>query len=198
MEDKDLIEQELTDSVRTIIKTSKLLSGSISQAAKLIIKAYRKNRKVVLIGNGGSAADAQHIAAELVGRFNKERKSLDCVALTTNSSIITAIANDYNYEEIFSRQLDAIGKEGDILIAISTSGNSRNILKAVRLAHLRKIKVIGLTGKNGGKLKSLSDLPLVIPSHNTQRIQELHIAIGHIICNIVERELFQDEKSKKI
>lgn len=197
MKDKELVEKELKQSALTKIKTAKLLSSSISQVIKVIIDAYRNNLKVILIGNGGSAADAQHIAAELVGRFNKEGKTLEAVALTTNTSMITAIANDYNYDTIFSRQLEAAGKEGDILIAISTSGNSGNILKAAKVARFRKIKVIGLIGKGGGKLKRLCDFPLVVPSYNTQRVQEVHITIGHIICNIVERELSKDEKTKK-
>ena len=194
---RDLIRNQLRESAEVKIKTAELLSPAIARAAHMVIEAYRKGGKLLLIGNGGSAADAQHIAAELVGHLDHTRlvrRALPALALTTNSSILTAIGNDHGYDSVFARKVEAFADNGsDILMAITTSGNSPNILKAVEAAKAKGISVIGLTGKGGGKLKDMVDLALIVPSHNTQRIQETHIVIGHIICDLVERALFQDE-----
>jgi D-sedoheptulose 7-phosphate isomerase len=162
----------------------------IEIASKKIIEAYLKEKKILLFGNGGSAADAQHIAGELIGRFKLERKSLPAIALTTDTSILTAIGNDYGYEDVFSRQVEGLVLEGDVVIGISTSGNSPNVLKAIKKAKELKAYTIGLTGKDGGRLKDIVDLCIIVPSSNTPRIQESHITIGHIICNLVEKNLF--------
>lgn len=160
----------------------------ISQA---IIKAYKSNKKVILFGNGGSAADAQHLVGELVNKFYFDRKSLPAIALTVNTSILTAIGNDYSFDQIFSKQLEGIGDEGDIAIGISTSGNSRNVIEGIKKAKEIKLFTIGFTGKSGGKLSEIVDICTNVPSNDTPRIQEAHIMIGHIICEMVERELFK-------
>lgn len=187
---RNLVIEQLKDSARVKVLTAEKLADSIVGAAVLIIRSYLRGGKVLLIGNGGSAADAQHIAGELVGRFKKERKALPALALTTNTTILTALGNDYSYDAIFARQVEAYGRSNDVLIAITTSGTSPNILKAVQSAKIRGIKVIGLTGKGGGSLKDMCDICLIVPSDDTQRIQEAHITIGHILCDLVERELF--------
>lgn len=168
------------------------LADIIAQAAQRIINAYQAGGKLLLIGNGGSAADAQHIATELVGRFKLERAGLPAIALTTDTSILTALANDYGYDTVFSRQVEALADDKDILMAISTSGTSPNILKAVATAHAKGVFVIGLTGKSGGNLKDVADLTIMVPSSDTMRIQEAHITIGHIICQLVESGLFHE------
>lgn len=190
IEMKKIAISELDENVNTIKNISKNLSDTIIRTSEMIIDTYESGGKVILIGNGGSAADAQHIAAEFVGRFRLERRSLPAIALTTNTSILTALANDYGYENVFSRQLDSLANDKDVLIAITTSGNSSNILKAVEEVKLRNIKVIGMTGRTGGKLKNMVDILINIPSDNTPRIQEAHITIGHIICHLVEKNLF--------
>jgi D-sedoheptulose 7-phosphate isomerase len=141
------------------------------------------------MGNGGSAADCQHLAAEFVGRFKLERKGYPAIALTTDTSILTAVGNDYSFDSIFSRQIEALGKEGDLVVGISTSGNSKNIIRGVEKAKELGLYTVGLLGKDGGALKDLVDLPLVVPIDNTARIQECHILIGHIVCEIVEERL---------
>jgi len=182
--------KELKESADIKRMIAQNLSDVIANAAKIVIDAYKGGGKVLLIGNGGSAADAQHIAGELVGRFKLERIGLPAIALSTNTSILTALSNDYEYDTVFSRQLEALANDNDVLIAITTSGTSPNILKAVKVARSKSVKVIGLTGRNGGKLKDMADLTIIVPSNNTPRIQEAHITIGHIICDLVERELF--------
>jgi len=184
---REIVIKELEESASIKRAMAEGLANTIADAARMVLKAYRGGGKVLLVGNGGSAADAQHIACELVGRFKMERKGLPAVALTTNTSILTALANDYGYDAIFSRQLEALADARDVLIAITTSGTSPNILKAVEAARSKGTKVIGLTGETGGKLKELADLTIMIPSGNTQRIQEAHITIGHIICCLVEK-----------
>ena len=161
----------------------------IRAISELIINAYRNGGKVVLFGNGGSAADAQHIAAELVGQFLIKRQSFPAIALNTNTSILTAIANDYGYDSIFTRQVEALVDSGDVVIGISTSGNSPNVVNAIELAKTKGAKTVVLTGGSGGKLAEAADLTLTVPSDSTPRIQEAHITIGHIICEIVEEEL---------
>lgn len=168
------------------------LPDKIITVVNVILDCYKSKGKVLLIGNGGSAADAQHIAAEFVGRFKLERNGLPAIALTTDTSILTAISNDYGYDMVFSRQLEALSNEGDVLVAITTSGTSPNILKAIEVAKSKNVKVIGLTGGNGGELKDRADITIIVPSNNTPRIQEAHITIGHIICSMVEKEMFSE------
>ena len=155
-----------------------------------IVKSLGKGGKVFFFGNGGSAADAQHLAAEFTGRFLKERRALPALALSVNSSSLTAIGNDYGFEIVFARQLEALGKEGDVAIGISTSGNSPNVIRALETAHSKSIYSVALTGKSGGTLKSIADCTICIPSEETPRIQECHILTGHLICEIVDEVLF--------
>lgn len=176
-------------NVKEEILSSDLLVQSIKEGAEIIIRAYKNGNKIITAGNGGSAADAQHIAAELVSKFLKDRPALNALALTTNTSILTAIGNDYSHEYIFARQIQAYGREGDVYIPISTSGNSKNIIKSIEEAKMLGLKVVGLTGKNPCLMDNLCDLIIKIPSDNTPIIQEAHITIGHILCAIVEREL---------
>ena len=163
---------------------------AIGNAAEMMIKALKSGGKVMIFGNGGSAADSQHMAAELVGRFMKERRGLPAIALTTNTSILTAIANDYSYDEVFSRQLDAIGAGDDVAIGISTSGNAANVIKAVELANRKGIGTIALTGRDGGGLAKTAKISIIVPSKSTPRIQEAHVAVAHILCQMVEEALF--------
>ncbi len=164
-------------------------SKNIAKAANAIINCLKRKGKVILFGNGGSAADSQHIAAELVGRFKKERSALCAISLTTNTSILTAIGNDYGYERVFSRQIEAIGKRGDVVFCLSTSGNSKNVIVGIKKAKQLGLKTICLVGGTGGKLKSLANIAIVVPSKSTPRIQEVHITIGHIICELTENAL---------
>jgi len=183
--------KEIKESIRVKRIILESLVPQIKELAEAVIEAYRAKKKVILFGNGGSAADAQHIACELVGRFEKERTALPAIALSTNTSTLTAIGNDYGYEAIFARQVEAFVKEGDIVIGISTSGDANNVLEGLKVAKEKGAKTVGLSGKSGGRLKDLVDLCLIVPSNITPRIQEAHITIGHIICGIVERELFR-------
>lgn len=187
MEEK--VKAQLEESAQVKLK---LDVRQIVTAAQIIIEAYRKDGKVLLMGNGGSAADAQHLAAELVSRFKKERKALAAIALTTDTSILTAIGNDYGFDYVFSRQIEALAQPDDVVIGISTSGNSPNVLLAMEKAMEIGAKTIGLSGKDGGKLVAVSSLCIVAPSNDTPRIQEAHITIGHIICDLVEKTLFRD------
>lgn len=189
---KNVVIQQLHESAAVKIKIAEELSDKIVEAAGVILSAFRNGKKVLLAGNGGSAADAQHIAAEFVGRFKAERKALPALALTTNTSILTAIGNDYHYDHIFERQVQAFAASGDVFIAISTSGESPNIVRAAEYARKTGVTVVGLTGKGGGVLARISDIALVVPSQDTQRIQEAHITIGHIICGLVEQRLFSN------
>lgn len=183
------------DVKERILNDAKLLL-KINEAAELIVKTYKQGGRVFFCGNGGSAADAQHLAAELSGRFYFDRPPLAAEALHVNTSYITAVANDYAYDVIFSREVDAFCKEGDVLVGISTSGNSANVLKAFETAKDKGVLTIAMTGESGGKMASISDILINIPSNDTPRIQESHITIGHIICQIVEEELFQSFKTK--
>jgi D-sedoheptulose 7-phosphate isomerase len=188
---KEIIKNSLYDSVKV---KEDFVNNNISEIiliAEKIVVAFTNDRKLMLCGNGGSAADAQHIAAEFIGRFELERPPLPAIALTTDTSVITCIGNDYSFNDIFSKQVKAIGIEEDILIAISTSGNSPNIICAVEAAKDMGIYVVGLAGNDGGKLKDLSDSCLVVNSNSTARIQESHILAGHIICRLVDYLLFQ-------
>lgn len=163
------------------------LEPILAEACNSIIEAFNNGNKVLLFGNGGSAADAQHIAAELVGRFKLQRRGLPAIALTTDTSIITALGNDYTFEYVFCRQVEALAQKGDIVIGISTSGNSPNVLKGIQSAAAAGCTTIGLLGGNGGTLKSEVDIAIVVPSNETPRIQECHILLGHIMCDVVER-----------
>lgn len=171
------------------------LLHKIDQVAVAVCNVYRSGNKVMLCGNGGSAADAQHIAAELGGRFQRERDPLPALALHTNSSFLTAVANDYSYEEIFSRAVEAHGQADDILIGISTSGSSANVLNALKTARGNRISTVGMTGRDAGKMQEHCDYLLPIPSEETPRIQEAHILVGHMICQQVEDELFPAQKN---
>ncbi len=166
------------------------LQQKVKHAIEVIVTAFKSGRKVLFCGNGGSAADAQHLAAEFSGRFYKDRKALPSEALHCNTSYLTAVANDYSYDSVYSRIIDGIGEEGDVLVGLSTSGNSGNILKAFDVAREKKIITIGFTGATGGKMKDNSDILINVPSTDTPRIQESHIMIGHIICELVEEQLF--------
>jgi D-sedoheptulose 7-phosphate isomerase len=189
----DFIEQQIKESsdIKRIIYHDLEIIKLIKEVSKKIIKAYKNGNKTLIAGNGGSAGDAQHISAEFVGRFAFDRDPLPSIALTTDSSILTAVGNDYGYKNIFARQIEANGLKGDIFLAISTSGNSKNIIKAIKIAKSKGIITVGLSNKNGGKMKNLCDYCICIPSKNTARVQEAHIMIGHIICAIVEKKLFK-------
>ncbi|MBI3312254.1 MAG: D-sedoheptulose 7-phosphate isomerase [Candidatus Omnitrophica bacterium] len=181
------IEERLTESIRTKERVRAQLIPVMEQAAGLMIDALSKGNKIFFFGNGGSAADSQHLAAELVGKmFIEGRRALPAIALTTDSSILTALGNDFGFETVFSRQIEALGKPGDVAIGITTSGQSPNVLAAVQTARKMGLKTIGFIGKDGGKLKALVDIPIIVPSDSTQRIQESHITIGQILCELVE------------
>tara|TARA_B110000858_G_C17751015_1_gene449664 strand:+ start:462 stop:1025 length:564 start_codon:yes stop_codon:yes gene_type:complete len=184
-----LIKEKLLEISTNFINLSNECSQEILEAANMIIDSLDNNGKVIFCGNGGSAADAQHLSAEFVGRFLKNRQPLASLSLTTDTSAITAIGNDFSFDEIFSRQLEAIGNKGDILYAISTSGKSKNILKALQVAKKLGIKTIGITSVAGKDLNKFCDITIEVPSRRTDRIQEMHIATGHIICEIVENKL---------
>lgn len=185
------IQDQLNDSAETKKKIFDSCTGDILKAVDVMMKAFNEKKKVLICGNGGSAADAQHIATELVIRMNKaNRPPLAAIALTTDSSMLTAGGNDIGFENIFARQVEALGNNGDVLLAISTSGKSENVNRAINEAKKRGMTVIGLLGKDGGSTKSIADIPIIIPSNDTQRIQEGHITISHIICGILENEMF--------
>ena len=186
---KPLIASQLRESSRTLAAAARL-TPEIAAAAELLLTAYRKGCKALIFGNGGSAADAQHFAAELVGRFERDRPALPALALTVNTSDLTAIGNDYGYDQVFARQLEAHARPGDVAVAITTSGNSANVLAAVAVARHRKLSVIGLTGAKGGRLKGLCDVCVVAPTSDTARIQEVHAAVIHVWCAAIETGLF--------
>ena len=189
---KNYIKDQIKKSYETkqdIYQNEELLN-KIVEVCKLCVELYKGKNKTILAGNGGSAADAQHIAAELVGRYGFDRPSIPSLALTTDTSCLTAIGNDYGYDKVFSRQLEGMGQSGDIFIGISTSGNSKNIINAFEVAKQKGIKTVALVGKDGGKMAKIADIALIVPSDSTPRIQESHILIGHIICDIIEKETF--------
>ena len=192
MDKEKFIVDSLKESSEVKLKMESTCKAEILLAVQTLSEAYKNKKKLLLCGNGGSAADCQHIAAELMVRLNHNitRPALAAVALTTDTSNLTAGGNDIGFENIFARNVEGLGYEGDVLLAISTSGNSVNIIKAVEKAHQKKMFVIGFLGGTGGKLKSLVDLPIIIPSTNVQRIQEGHITIAHILCELVELELY--------
>jgi len=183
---ENMILTQLKAHQSTITKTIEQMIPSIDQACQYVCESFKHGNKLLLCGNGGSAADAQHIAAEITGRYKSERKGLPAIALTTDTSALTAIANDYGYERVFARQVEAIARQGDVLIGISTSGNSANVIAALDTARSLGCTTIGLSGREGGEMNRLCDINLVVPSHDTPRIQEVHILIGHIIAQSVD------------
>jgi len=182
------VKKAFDESAAVIALAKDRLAGRIAEAARIIIEAFKAGRGVLLFGNGGSAADAQHIAGELVGRFRAERRPLKAEALVTDSSVVTAIANDYGYEAVFARQIEAKGSRGDVAVAISTSGNSPSIVAGLAKARELGLKTIALTGEGGGKCAACADVLLDVPARSSPRIQEAHAVIYHIICEVVERE----------
>ena len=195
---KTEIHHFLKESIEVKQRVIEQQLSEIEKAAKTIVKAYANGKKVIAFGNGGSASDAQHFIGELVGRFRIERKGLPGIALTTDTSVVTAIANDYGYDQVFERQIEANAVKGDVVFGISTSGNSPNVLNAIRKAKKLGCKTIGLCGKDGGELAKLADISIVVPSDNTPRIQEVHITIIHIICDILDQEIKKNEKFRNI
>ncbi|WP_345992927.1 D-sedoheptulose 7-phosphate isomerase [Sulfurimonas sp. HSL-1716] len=191
---KEYIKDQIKSSYETKQKIyeNDMLIDIIEKVAAKCVDVYKKGKKTIIAGNGGSAADAQHIAAELVGRYGFDRPSLPSLALTTDTSNLTAIGNDYGYDKVFSRQLEGMGQEGDIFIGISTSGNSANIINAFNSAKAKGITTVALAGRDGGKMAQMADMAIVVPSNDTPRIQESHILIGHIICDIIEKEIFAE------
>ncbi len=183
-----MIENEINLHIQTILKLNEQLPLKIKQACQMAVECIKNGGKVLLCGNGGSAADAQHIATEFTGRYKTERRGLPAIALTTDTSALTAIGNDYGFDRVFSRQVEALANENDLLIGISTSGNSENILRAFSMAKQIGCKTLGLSGRDGGKMNDMCDLNIIVPSDNTPRIQEMHILIGHIICQAIDDE----------
>lgn len=187
---KTFVERHFQESMRVKEKTLRTSLETIVLAAETMGEVFKAKKKVFLFGNGGSAADSQHIAAELVGRFQKERRALPAIALTTDTSALTALGNDYAFEMIFSRQLEALAQQGDMAIGISTSGNSSNVIAAIKQAKKMGLTTMTLTGHRGGKLAKLSDICIIVPSTNTAHIQESHICIAHTLCALVEEMMF--------
>lgn len=188
---KNEITQAFRESADVKLRFIQENAEGVLQVVRMIVKAFKKGNKVLLFGNGGSAADAQHMAAEFVNRFLIERPSLPAIALTTDTSILTSIANDYEFADVFAKQVKALGREGDVAIGISTSGAAANVIKAVKVAGDLGIQTVGLTGKDGGELARVVDLALLVDSQSVPRIQEVHITIGHVVCEMVDRMLFQ-------
>ena len=187
---KTTIEKEIAEHLK-VAETMLSLTNKVEIAAQLCIDTLQEGGKLLIFGNGGSAADAQHIAAELVGRYKVNRKGLSALALTTDSSALTAIGNDFGYKSLFDRQVEALANKGDVLIGISTSGKSINVINALKLGSQLQCKTIGFSGNDGGQMNKICDINLVIPSKDTPRIQEMHIVLGHIICHLIDLE-FKD------
>ena len=185
---QSIIKHEFSEHLKASKKTMESIGKPIEIAAKICIDSLKKGGKILIIGNGGSAADAQHIAAELVGRYKTERKGLSAIALTTDTSAITSIANDYGYLHVFDRQVEALANEGDVVIGISTGGGSANVISALKLANDLGCKTIGFSGRDGGEFNTLCDVNLIAIAEDTPRIQEMHILIGHTLCHLIELE----------
>jgi len=183
---QSIIKFEFEEHLKTSQATFESIGHSVEVAAKLCIDCLKNGNKILLFGNGGSAADAQHIAAELVGRYKTERKGLAAIALTTDTSALTAIGNDYGYDRVFDRQVEALANTGDVAIGISTGGSSANVASALKLAKDLDCKTIGFSGRGGGEMNELCDINIVVPAQDTARIQEMHIVIGHTICHLIE------------
>jgi D-sedoheptulose 7-phosphate isomerase len=191
MIEKKIIINSFKNHSGLVEQTLERQTDNIAKAASLIINNYNDGGKVVLFGNGGSAADAQHLAGELVGRFLLKRKSLPAIALTTDTSVLTALGNDYGFDKVFQRQVESLVNKGDVVIAISTSGNSENVVNGVVAAKRKGAKIIVLSGESGGKLRDRADILINVPSKDVPRIQEVHILVGHVLCNLVESTIFQ-------
>jgi len=189
---KSIIEFEFNEHLKTAQATMELIGDSLEIAANLCINSLKNGGKILIFGNGGSAADAQHIAAELVGRYKTERIGLPAMALTTDTSALTAIGNDYGYDRIFNRQVEALANKGDVIIGISTGGSSGNVISGLKLAKELGCKTVGFSGRGGGDMNTLCDINLVVPAEDTARIQEMHIVIGHTICHLID-QAFIDE-----
>ena len=185
---RSIIEFEFSEHLKTSQATLKYIAGPLEIAANLCIDCLQDGGKILIFGNGGSAADAQHIAAEMVGRYKVERKGLPAIALTTDTSVLTSIGNDYGYSHVFDRQVEALANKGDVVIGISTGGSSNNVISALRLAKKMGCKTIGFSGRDGGEMNALCDVNLVVPAEDTPRIQEMHIVIGHTICHLIDLE----------
>jgi D-sedoheptulose 7-phosphate isomerase len=183
---RSIIHNELTEHLKITNNMINSVSDLVEKAAEDIIHSLKTGNKILICGNGGSAADAQHIAAEIVGRYKTERKGLPAIALTTDSSILTAVGNDFGFQYLYERQVEALAKNGDTIIGISTGGSSKNVINALNSAKKIGCKIIGLSGKDGGDFNSICDVNIVIPSSNTPRIQEMHILVGHIICQLID------------
>lgn len=190
---QDRVKQHFTASIETKMQSLELLTGAITAAASAMVECLLAEGKILACGNGGSAGDSQHFSSELLNRFERERPSLPAIALTTDTSTLTSIANDYSYNEIFSKQIRALGREGDVLLAISTSGNSGNVLEAIKVAQQRGLKIVALSGREGGKMRDLlrdTDIEICVPSQVTARIQEVHLLVIHCLCDLIDTQLF--------
>jgi D-sedoheptulose 7-phosphate isomerase len=196
---KELVKKQLTQSIETMTRVlhDEAIHEAVVDAGRITAEAMKGGRKLMVCGNGGSAADAQHLVAEFVSRLTVDRPALRAVALTTDTSILTAIGNDYSYDNVFERQVEALGVAGDVLLAISTSGNSKNCVKALKLAKQMGIHTLAYTGNNGGAMAALADINVIVPSDTTMNIQESHLALEHIFCMVVERFYFGTEFGKK-
>ena len=193
MSDQDAIRRQFTDSIAVKQKAAELLVPVIARAGDLMVETLRNGGKILACGNGGSAGDAQHFSAELLNRFERERPGLPAISLATDTSTLTSIANDYAYEQVFSKQVLALGQAGDCLLAISTSGNSQNVVEAIRAAHLKKLRVVALTGRDGGRMAPLleaGDVEIRVPADRTARIQEVHLVVIHCLCDTIDSALF--------
>ena len=184
---QSIIKNEFNEHIEIIMKTMNTSTNDIESAANICINSLRNKNKILIFGNGGSAADAQHIAAEIIGRYKTNRKGLAAIALTTDSSALTAIGNDFGYSEIFRRQVEALALPGDTLIGISTGGSSMNVINALNIASTMQCKTIGLSGKDGGEFNNICDVNIVVEAQDTARIQEMHILIGHTICHLIDQ-----------
>ena len=195
----DLIKRQLTQSIDTMTRVlhDEFIHAAVLEAARITADAMKSGHKLLVCGNGGSAADAQHLVAEFVARLTIDRPALRAIALTTDTSILTAVGNDHSFDHIFERQVEALGQPGDVLFAISTSGNSSNCVKALKLAKTLGLHTIAYTGNNGGTMSTLADINVIIPSDTTMNIQESHLALEHILCMLVERFMFGQEFGKK-
>ena len=185
---KSIIEFEFNEHLKTSQATLEYIAKPLENAANLCINCLQNGGKILIFGNGGSAADAQHIAAELVGRYKVERRGLPAIALTTDTSALTSIGNDYGYSHVFDRQVEALANKGDVVIGISTGGSSGNVISALKLAKDIECKTIGFSGRDGGEMNALCDINLIVPAEDTPRIQEMHIVIGHTICHLIDQE----------
>jgi D-sedoheptulose 7-phosphate isomerase len=188
---KSIIENEFNEHAKAIKDTVKVAINDIENAAKICIECLKNGNKILIFGNGGSAADAQHIAAEIIGRYKTDRKGLAAIALTTDSSVLTAISNDFGYSEIFTRQVEALARPGDTLIGISTGGSSQNVVNALKIAKNIQCQTIGLSGKDGGRFNTICDVNIVAKAQDTARIQEMHILIGHTICHLIDNAFIE-------